>query len=61
MIVVGKLTIKGALERKESRGSHWRRDYPKQREDYLGNFEYSKSSEGYLINYRPLDGLLINN
>jgi succinate dehydrogenase/fumarate reductase flavoprotein subunit len=61
MITVGKLTIKGALERKESRGSHWRRDYPDQSEDYLGNFEYSKSSDGDLINYRPLDGLLINN
>ncbi|MBW9222788.1 hypothetical protein KKP97_07065 [Methanothermococcus sp. SCGC AD-155-C09] len=37
MLTVAEIIIKCALERKESRGAHYRSDYPKMREDLKGN------------------------
>ncbi|MBW9222781.1 fumarate reductase subunit A [Methanothermococcus sp. SCGC AD-155-C09] len=37
MLTVAEIIIKCALERKESRGAHYRSDYPKMREELKGN------------------------
>lgn len=55
MVTVGQLVLKGALERKESRGSHWRKDYPSSSEDYLGNYEYVQKNNQCKITFKVLN------
>jgi fumarate reductase (CoM/CoB) subunit A len=38
MVLVSKIVINSALLRKESRGAHFRNDYPKTDEECTGNF-----------------------
>ena len=37
MVVLAKAILSSALERRESRGAHYRADYPEQREEYQKN------------------------
>lgn len=37
MVVVAKLVTKSALYRKESRGAHYREDFPETKEEWRGN------------------------
>jgi fumarate reductase (CoM/CoB) subunit A len=37
MITVAEIIVKCALERKESRGAHYRSDYPETKEEWKGN------------------------
>lgn len=55
MITVGSLLFKGAILREESRGSHWRRDYPNENNKFLGNFEYIKKGEQCVITFHPIE------
>ena len=48
MVVVAEAVLKSALLRKESRGSHYRDDYPDRNEEYNGNVIVSKTLEGDL-------------
>jgi len=60
MLTVGRLVFQGALERRESRGSHWRIDYPFEDQTYLGNFEYIKGRDGCSITFQPLGEQIFN-
>ena len=37
MITVAEIIVKCALERRESRGAHYRSDYPETKEEWKGN------------------------
>jgi succinate dehydrogenase/fumarate reductase flavoprotein subunit len=39
------------LQRKESRGSHFRRGFLEERDEYLGNFTYIKNNESCQITF----------
>jgi len=51
MMTVSEMLLKGALQRRESRGSHWRRDFPETKAEYLGNFYYVKQGEDCNITF----------
>lgn len=53
MLDVAQAICLSALMREESRGSHFRADYPDQREDYLGNFVIKKVKEEMEIRFVP--------
>ncbi|WLD93704.1 L-aspartate oxidase [Alkalihalobacillus sp. AL-G] len=55
MVAVGQLVLQGAIKREESRGSHWRKDFPFETEDFLGNFEYFKNQELADIHFVALE------
>ncbi|MBP1933906.1 L-aspartate oxidase [Ammoniphilus resinae] len=61
MLTVGSLVFRGALERKESRGSHWRVDYPFEDQEYLGNFEYVQENGDCSIAFQPLSERMVKN
>ena len=44
MITVAEIIVKCALERKESRGAHYRSDYPETKEEWKGNLVVCKDS-----------------
>jgi succinate dehydrogenase/fumarate reductase flavoprotein subunit len=52
MLTVSEMIIKGAIERRESRGSHWRNDIPVEHAEYVGNFYYVKETEGCKLYFK---------
>lgn len=54
-IDIAEAVIMGAIERKESRGSHYRTDYPKRDdENYLKHTIATYSPEGAKLSYKPV-------
>ncbi len=54
-IDIAEAVIMGAIERKESRGSHYRTDYPKRDdENYLKHTIAAYSNEGAKLSYKPV-------
>jgi len=54
-IDIAEAVIMGAIERKESRGSHYRTDYPKRDdENYLKHTIAAYSPEGAKLSYKPV-------
>ncbi|MEK6656299.1 MAG: FAD-binding protein [Nitrospirota bacterium] len=54
-INIAEAVIMGAIERKESRGSHYRNDYPKRDDEtYLKHTIASYSPEGAKLSYKPV-------
>ncbi|MEW6275835.1 MAG: FAD-binding protein [Bacillota bacterium] len=53
MLDVARAICLSALMRRESRGSHFRADYPAEREDCLGNFLVKKVDGELEIQFRP--------
>jgi succinate dehydrogenase / fumarate reductase flavoprotein subunit len=55
MLTVAKTVVLGALNRKESRGSHCRADFPNRDDaDFLKHTIVSKEGQAYNISYRPV-------
>jgi fumarate reductase (CoM/CoB) subunit A len=48
MITVAEIIVKCALERKESRGAHYRSDYPETKEEWKGNIVVCKKGMKFL-------------
>lgn len=46
MLIAAEATLRGALERKESRGAHYRTDHTEKEQDYCHNIVYKNSSNG---------------
>lgn len=56
-LVVGEMIVRSALLRKESRGAHFRKDFPEiDDQNWKGNVFLQKSKEGMRLEFRPLLG-----
>lgn len=54
MLTTARLIVQGSLARKESRGSHFRSDYPEtDDENFKGNFFYKKEKGQSKLEFRP--------
>jgi succinate dehydrogenase/fumarate reductase flavoprotein subunit len=59
-LLVGEMILKGALMRKESRGAHFRRDFPKtDDQNWRGNIFLKKSEKGMELEFRQLPGKIL--
>jgi fumarate reductase (CoM/CoB) subunit A len=54
-LLVGEMIVRSALLRKESRGAHYRKDFPQANDaDWKGNIFLKKAEEGMTVEFRPL-------
>lgn len=51
LLQVSQLVVEGALLRRESRGAHYREDYPEKNEKFKGNFIYNMRKEKVEIEF----------
>ena len=51
---VAEMIIRSALERKESRGAHFRVDYPELDESWVKTVNLRKDADGMTVTTRPL-------
>jgi len=55
LIELAAVTIEGALARKESRGGHYREDFPERNDDeYLKHTMAYATGEGIRLDYKPV-------
>jgi succinate dehydrogenase/fumarate reductase flavoprotein subunit len=55
MLLVGEMVCRSALERTESRGAHFRSDYPQENDDsWLVNIQVRRAASGLVLERAPL-------
>ncbi len=58
LLTVASALVTAASRRRETRGSHWREDYPEADEDWLGHLELRLGPDGTILSdYVPAKGL----
>ncbi|MFC1820392.1 hypothetical protein ACFLZG_04835 [Thermodesulfobacteriota bacterium] len=55
MLTAAEMVLKAALMRTESRGGHYRSDYPEERREWLKNISISHDSGRMKISVDPVD------
>jgi succinate dehydrogenase/fumarate reductase flavoprotein subunit len=55
MLLVGEMVCRSAIERTESRGAHFRSDYPQENDDsWLVNIQIRKAASGLVLERVPV-------
>ena len=58
MLVVAEAVMRGALMREESRGAHWREDFPEEHDEWEKNVIYAKGEDSSMeLDTEPVRGI----
>ena len=59
MLILAEVILKGSIERRESRGSHYRTDYPERNDDFLATTVAKHTPDGPELSFEPVETGLV--